>query len=71
MVICPEKLQAARGKRSRLEVAKAVNLTRQQIFYYEKGKSEPPLSVLSKLLFLYGVEFEDIIDKKKFAASLD
>lgn len=71
MVINPEKLEKARGKRSRNNVAKALGLTRQQIFNYEKGASEPPLSVLSKMLFLYDVKFEDIIDEKNFAQSLN
>lgn len=71
MVISPEKLKKARGIRSRSGVAKEIGVTRQQIFYYEKGISEPPLSVVSKMLFLYGVKFEDIIDEKKFAQSLN
>jgi predicted transcriptional regulator len=71
MVISPEKLAKARGKRPRSEVAKAVGVSRQQIWHYETGVSEPPLSVLSRMLFLYGVEFQDVIDEKKFAKSLN
>lgn len=71
MVINSEKLEKARGNRSRNDVAKAVGVTRQQIWHYENGVSEPPLSVLSKMLFLYGVSFEDVVDEKKFAKSLN
>lgn len=71
MVISPEKLAKARGERPRSEVAKAVGVSRQQIWHYETGVSEPPLSVLSRMLFLYGVEFQDVIDEKKFAKSLN
>ncbi len=71
MVINPKKLKDARGTRSRIEVAKALGLTRQQVFYYENGTSEPPLSVLSKMLFLYDVTFEEVVDEKKFAKSLN
>lgn len=71
MVIIPEKLEKARGKRSRNDVAKALGITRQQVWNYEKGISEPPLSVLSKMLFLYGVKFEDVINEKFFAKSLN
>lgn len=71
MVINPEKLEKARGNRSRSEVGKAIGVSRQQVFYYEKGESEPPLSVLSKMLFLYNVKFEDVIDEKNFAKSLN
>lgn len=71
MVISPEKLEKARGNRSRSAVAKAVGVTRQQIWHYENGVSEPPLSTLSKLLFLYDVRFEDVIDEKNFATSLN
>ncbi len=71
MVINPEKLKKARGRRSRISVAKALGLSRQQIFHYEKGASEPPLSVLSRMLFLYDTKFEDVIDEKNFAQSLN
>lgn len=71
MVIDPEKLTKARGVRSRTAVAKELGISRQQIWYYEKGKSEPPLSILSKMLFLYNVKFEDVIDEKIFAKSLN
>ncbi len=71
MVINSEKLKKARGSRSRNSVAKTLGMTRQQIFNYEKGNSEPPLSVLSRMLFLYDVKFEDVIDEKNFAQSLN
>jgi predicted transcriptional regulator len=71
MVINPAKLKAARGKMPRKEVAKQVGVSRQQIWHYENGVSEPPLSVLSKLLFLYKKKIEDIIDEDIFAKSLN
>lgn len=71
MVINPEKLKKARGIRSRIAVAKELGISRQQIFHYENGTSEPPISMLSRMLFLYGVKFEDVIDEKKFAKSLN
>lgn len=58
-----EKLIKARGLRSRTTVAKELGVTRQQIFLYEKGKSEPPLSVVSKMAKLYGVKISDLLNE--------
>jgi transcriptional regulator with XRE-family HTH domain len=66
-----EKLKKARGTRSRDEVAKALDLTRQQIFNYEKGKSEPPPSVLLKLTQFYGVGLNDVLLDEFLTTSLN
>lgn len=63
-VIDLEQLKKARGLRSLNDVGKAVGLSRQQIWNYENGDSEPPLSVLIKLADLYGVKVEKLINQK-------
>jgi transcriptional regulator with XRE-family HTH domain len=63
-VIDLEQLKKARGLRSLSEVAKAIGLTRQQVWNYEKGVSEPPISVLFKLSTLYGVRVERLLNQK-------
>lgn len=66
-VIDLEQLKKARGLRSLNDVGKEVGLTRQQIWNYENGESEPPLSVLIKLADLYGIRVEKLIYQKNFA----
>lgn len=66
-----DKLIKARGTRSRTEVAKELGLTRQQIWNYEKGLSEPPMSVLCKLVQFYGVRLTDVINENFLPAPLN
>jgi HTH-type transcriptional regulator, competence development regulator len=68
-VIDTEQLKKARGLRSLNDVAKELGVTRQQVWNYEKGTSEPPLSVLMKLADLYGVRVEKLIRQKNFVQS--
>lgn len=63
-VIDLEQLKKARGLRSLNDVSKAVGLSRQQIWHYENGLSEPPVSVLMKLANLYGVRVEKLLSQK-------
>lgn len=63
-VIDLAQLKKARGLRSLNDVGKEVGLSRQQIWNYENGLSEPPLSVLSQLAELYGVGIEKLLLKK-------
>jgi transcriptional regulator with XRE-family HTH domain len=63
-VIDLDQLKKARGIRSLNEVATELGLTRQQVWNYEKGVSEPPVSVLVKLARLYGVRVEQLLTKK-------
>lgn len=62
-----EKLKKARGLRSLSSVAKEIGLTRQQIWNYENGVSEPPFSVILKLANLYGIKVRDIVSEKNLA----
>ena len=64
-----EQLKKARGLRSQSEVAREVGVTRQQIWNYENGASEPPLSVLLRLANLYGVKVEKLIAQKNLAST--
>ncbi len=64
MKISPEKLKKARGNLSQTAVAKQVDLTRQQIWNYENGRSVPPVPVLLKLLTIYQIKFDDVMDDK-------
>lgn len=59
----------ARGARTRSEVAADLGLTRQQIWNYEHGVSEPPISVLFKIAELYGVHYNDLLNEKNFTAA--
>lgn len=58
--IDPAKLEKARGRRTRAEVAKAVGVSRVQIWHLENGKSRPSSDLLVKLCTLYGVDLSDI-----------
>lgn len=64
-----EQLKKARGLRSVSEVGAVIGVSRQQIWNYENGVSEPPLSVLIKLADLYGVRVEKLIRQKNLASS--
>lgn len=66
-VIDLEQLKKARGLRSLNEVSKAIGLSRQQVWHYENGVSEPPISVLIKLADLYGIRVEKLITQKNLA----
>lgn len=70
-VINLDNLKKARGSRSRLEVAIELGVTRQQIYNYEKGLSEPPMSVLCKLVKLYGVSLREVLNEKFLSESLN
>lgn len=70
-VINLEKLIEARGDRSRSSVAKALGITRQQIWNYETGSSEPPVSVLCALAELYGVQISEFVQQKNFSMALN
>lgn len=68
-VIDLEQLKKARGLRSPSDVAKALGITRQQVWNYEKGASEPPLNVLMRMADLYGIRVEKLIAQKNLAES--
>ena len=61
------QLKKARGLRSQTEVAAALGVSRQQIWNYEKGISEPPISVLVRMAQLYGIRVEKLIIQKNLA----
>lgn len=65
-VIDLEQLKKARGLRSQSGVAKELGITRQQVWNYENGESEPPLKVLVKMADLYGIRVEQLLAQKKF-----
>lgn len=62
-----EQLKKARGLRSLSDVGSAIGVSRQQVWNYENGTSEPPLTVLVKLANLYGVRVEKLIVQKNLA----
>lgn len=66
-VIDLEQLKKARGLRSQSDVAKQLGITRQQVWNYEKGESEPPLKVLMKMADLYGIRVEKLLAQKNLA----
>ncbi len=66
-VIDLEQLKRARGLRSQIEVAEALGVSRQQVWNYEKGLSEPPISVLVRMAHLYGVRVEKLINQKNLS----
>lgn len=63
------RLKQARGLRSQSAVAKAIGVSRQQIWNYENGESEPPISVLIKLATLYGIKPQDMLLQKDLSVS--
>ena len=56
-------LRAARvnANMTATEVAKIVGIKRQSIYNYESGRNSPNMKLLSELLKLYKVKFEDLI----------
>jgi transcriptional regulator with XRE-family HTH domain len=66
-VIDLEQLKKARGLRSQSDVAKQLGITRQQVWNYEKGESEPPLKVLMKMADLYGIRVEKLLAQKNLS----
>lgn len=66
-VLDGEQLKKARGLRTISDVAKALGLTRQQVWNYERGNSEPPVNVLIKMADLYGVRVEKLLPQKNLA----
>jgi len=65
-IVNTKRLIEARGERSRKDVAAIIGVSRQQIWNYEKGISEPPLSVLIELANLYNVNYTNLITQKNF-----
>jgi transcriptional regulator with XRE-family HTH domain len=66
-VIDLEQLKKARGLRSQSDVAKELGITRQQVWNYEKGESEPPLKVLMRMAEIYGVRLEKLLAQKNLS----
>lgn len=62
-VINSQKLKELREGRTLSDVAEQIGVTRQQIWHYENGKSDPSLPVLVKLAALYKVPVEDLLAK--------
>jgi len=60
--IDPEKLRQARGERGLSESARAIGVTRQQLWNYENDCGEPPSSVIAKLCLLYGVSIQSLVN---------
>lgn len=73
--IDPEKLKAARGERGLTAVASAIGISKQQLWNYENGLSEPSSSTIAKLCLLYQVSIESLLStgkkslKKKYIAA--
>jgi transcriptional regulator with XRE-family HTH domain len=66
-VVDIEQLKKARGLRSQRDVAKQLGISRQQLWNYEKGESEPPLKVLVRIADLYGIRVEQLLPQKNLA----
>lgn len=62
-----DNLKKARGLRSAASVAKALNISKQQLWNYEKGHSVPPVGMLVKLSNLYGVTVQDLVNQNNLA----
>lgn len=62
--INPDKLIAARGKRSRGSLSRSVDkaITTQDIYCYEIGRHRPSPKKLPYLLKALGVTFDDVSD---------
>lgn len=60
-----DNLKKARGMRSMASVAKAIGVSKQQLWNYENGKSEPPVAMLVRLSNLYGITAQDLINQNK------
>lgn len=60
-----DNLIKARGLRSAASVAKALDISKQQLWNYENGKSAPPVAMLIKLSNLYGVTVQDLVNQDK------
>lgn len=67
-VLDGEQLKKARGLRAISDVATALGLSRQQVWNYESGNSEPPLNVLIRMAELYGVRVEKLLPQKNLTA---
>ncbi len=63
--IDPEKLRQARGDRGLSESARAIGVTRQQLWNYENDCGEPPSSAIARLCLLYGVSIESLVNADK------
>ena len=42
------------------QVADALNINRSTYTYYEKGKTEPSINTLQKIMLLFDVEFDEL-----------
>lgn len=60
-----DNLKKARGLRSMANVAKELGISKQQLWNYENGKSEPPVSVLVRISNMYGVTAQELIHQNK------
>lgn len=57
-----KKIRILKGLRQS-DVADKINVSPQSIGYYESGKRNPSVKILSKLSTLYGVPLDDLIEK--------
>mgnify|MGYP001611731033 CR=1 FL=1 len=62
-----DNLKKARGLRTSASVAKALGISKQQLWNYENGKSEPPVAMLVRLSNLYGVPAQELINQNNTA----
>jgi transcriptional regulator with XRE-family HTH domain len=71
----PSKLKSARGKRRLTQCAKAIGVTRQQLWNYENAQCEMSSSTFAKLCILYRVSLEAVLNvdedflKKMYSAT--
>ena len=65
-----EKLKELREKRglSQAEVAQEIGISRQMYNKYERGDTEPSLTVIKGLCTLYAVSYEELLDSNSYSA---
>ncbi len=61
-----ENLKKARGLRSLRDVAEQLGISKQQLWNYEKGNSDPPVAMLVKLSNIYGITVQDLVHQNNF-----
>lgn len=60
--IDPAKLKRARGEREALSVAEMCGITKQRLWNYENGYSDPPSRVLLMLCLIYKTNIDALAD---------
>lgn len=67
------KLKQLREKRglSQAEVAQEIGISRQMYNKYERGDTEPSLSVIRSLCTLYDISYEDLLGKENSSGEME